>query len=466
MWSLNNFANKAAEALNTAKKGIADITKEPSAPPNKKPEISMNMLKKQCLKFKADIDRQNEEILTYKQIISDLQKDQPSHRSENQLINFKIVIGKHISEEDSINQYTEKIEELTETIDQKQREIEKIKEISSENNESYFENLESQSNTISELQKKCKTIEDENKGLQESLNKHKTRIQKNILDSYEILKNSFSSIGLMIPQIKPENLGLEDIQEFIYTQSRYIDDSINAVNALTIQFNKKSSNLEDLKMTLQEILTESLVKVKESTENSKNFEALAQKTMKEKEDVHRILIKKDERLKQLSEDVKKMTEDCRAAEELRIENSKLLQKVKNLTESKENTDKTTEDLKTKLKKVSDNLISIEETNTNLNTRLKFVNLTINDKDSQIKSLQDQLFHQNSQFLDSQSCLEEYKQTSERNLKEVNDMYTRKISEIEESYKVLILDLKTQLSKIQNEAKDANILKIQATKYQQ
>ena len=112
------------------------------------------------------------------------------------------------------------------------------------------------------------------------------------------------------------------------------------------------------------------------------------------------------------------------------------------------------------------MISIEETNTNLNTRLKFVNLTINDKDSQIKSLQDQLFHQNSQFLDSQSCLEEYKQTSERNLKEVNDMYTRKISEIEESYKVLILDLKTQLSKIQNEAKDANILKIQATKYQQ
>ena len=112
-----------------------------------------------------------------------------------------------------------------------------------------------------------------------------------------------------------------------------------------------------------QILTESLVKVKESTENSKNFEALAQKTMKEKEDVHRILIKKDERLKQLSEDVKKMTEDCRAAEELRIENSKLLQKVKNLTESKENTDKTTEDLKTKLKKVSDNLISIEETTT-------------------------------------------------------------------------------------------------------
>ena len=72
MWSLNSLVNKAGEALNSAKKGISEMAKDQQVEPvaeKKQPEITMNMVKKQCLKYKDEIDRQNEVIKNYKMII-------------------------------------------------------------------------------------------------------------------------------------------------------------------------------------------------------------------------------------------------------------------------------------------------------------------------------------------------------------------------------------------------------------
>ena len=482
MWSLNNLASKAAEAINVAKKGITEISKESphtDQPQEKRPEISMNMLKKQCLKYKDEIDRLRSEIIDYKKVISDLHEIQGTQTQSDKLINFKIIIGKEDSEEDQKALYENslKITELTEKFNHAQDELTLVKKLSADNLENFKQEIESQLSINSDLVKENKILKEQCQSCQEALLKYKSRIQMNVVECYKMLKVSFTVIGLNLPQINPENLGQEDLQEFIYTQGRYIEDSMKAISGITGSYNKQCSSLETLKQVLAELLNESSVKTKESMENAKKSESVSQKILKEKEDLHKMMAKKDERLKITTDEVRKLSEDnkilesfkaenVKVVENLKNENSRLQQRIKNLMESKEVSDKSIEELKIKLKKTSDYIATIEETNANLNIRIKFVNSTIIDKESLIRSLNEQIASLNSQNSDLQSCLDEYKATSEKNVKEVNDMYSKKILDLQEATGIQIADLKVQLSKALNEAKDAGIAKIQSAKYQQ
>ena len=239
-------------------------------------------------------------------------------------------------------------------------------------------------------------------------------MQKIVIECYDMLKASFNTTGLNIPQIKAENLGQEDIQEFIYTQSKYIEDSMKALNNITMNYNKKFNSLEELKQVLSEVLNDSSLKIKEALENTQNSDAIRMRTIKEKEELHKILVKKEERIKLLNDETKKLEEEMKNFEEIKADNIKLVQKVKILTETKENSDKIIDELKNKIKKTSDHFIHVEETNTNLNKRLKSVNSNILDKENSDNKIN---------------------------------------------------DLKSKLSKALNDAKDAGIANIRASKYQ-
>lgn len=458
MWGLNNLASKAAEALNTAKKGINDIKKETNSEKaqEKSTENSMNLIKKQCLKYKADLEKQQEKIEEYKKIIGEMQK-----KGEG-LVNFRIVIGK---DEENDAESFEKIQELNELLEKKEEEVGRVKQLAKENMESFKQELEDHAGIVEEFVKNKKKLEEMNESCQENLLKYKMRVQRNVKECYGTLKESFDSVGLNIPQINPENLGTEDLQEFIYTQSRYIEDSMTAINGITGTFNKKVRSLEELKKVLSEILNDSSAKLSEFGEKLKKSEGVTQKTLLEKENLHKILGKKDERIVQLTELTQKLTEEAQLFETTKSDCLKLTQKVKNLTETKENSEKMLEDLKGKLKKTTEYIKNIEETNTNLKIRVKNVNNTINDKENSIKSLTDQVSALKESNIDFQSALNDYKSTSEKNIREVNEMYLKQISSLQDTSAKQISDLKSQLSKSLNEAKDSGLAKIQVNTYQ-
>ena len=469
MWSLNNLANKAAEALNSAKKGISDISKDPppEIPQEKKQGISINMLKQQCLTYKTEVERQKEEILAYKRIIHELNEEKKRCIFENKPIDFKIIIGKEQTDEEKneIDSKNTKINELTIELDKVKKDFSIVKQLSSENIENFKQEIDLQSDKNIDLTKKNKILEEQCQSLQDSFLKSKSRMQKIVIECYDMLKASFNTTGLNIPQIKAENLGQEDIQEFIYTQSKYIEDSMKALNNITMNYNKKFNSLEELKQVLSEVLNDSSLKIKEALENTQNSDAIRMRTIKEKEELHKILVKKEERIKLLNDETKKLEEEMKNFEEIKADNIKLVQKVKILTETKENSDKIIDELKNKIKKTSDHFIHVEETNTNLNKRLKSVNSNILDKENTIKILKEEISAIKTQNEDIQSYLDEFKATSEKNLKEINDLYTKKLAENQENSDNKINDLKSKLSKALNDAKDAGIANIRASKYQ-
>ena len=426
-----------------------------------------NILKKQCVKYKAELTKQNEEISKYVNIIESYNREKEQKAFENKPINFKIVIGKDLSD-DEINELNEKnlkIIELTTELEKNTKELVDFKQILSEKSEKFNKEIEVQVEKNIELTKKNKILEEQYQTFQENSIKYKSRIQKNIIECYNTLKLSFNTIGLKIPQIKAENLGQEDIQEFIYTQSKYIEDSMIALNTIIITYKKKSNSLEELKQILSEILNESAAMVKDATESSKNFDIVCQRALKEKENLHKILSKKDERIKILTDEIKQVLEDHKNFEEFKVDNAKLIQKIKTLTEGKDISDKLVEDLKRKLKKASDYMSNADDSNLNLNARIKVLNSNINDKENIIKSLQEKISTVNSEKEDIKSCLNEYKSTSERNLKEFNDLHNKNILEIQENAALQVSDIKSQLSKALNDAKDAGIAKIHSNKYQ-
>jgi myosin heavy subunit len=470
MWSLNNFASKASEVVNAAKKGISDITKDPVANTNldKKNESPVNVLKKQCLKYKDEIARLNQEIHSYKQIIMEINEDRQKNALSNKLINFKIVIGKDDSDQDLkvFHENQQKIQELDVELQRKKNELETLEKISSENTQSYKQEIETQSDINSELSKRIKILEDQLQTVQTGYLKYKTRLQNSIIDCYKSLKSSYNTLGLSIPQINPDNLGLEDVQEFIDTSTSYIDDTLKAFNSIFRPHNKNPQNLVDLKTDLVSVLNDFNIKTKEYIENSKGIETNYMKIQKEKEDMYKIITKKDERIKILMDEVKKTAEDGKIFEETKVNNEKLNFLLKNVSEMKENAEKSVEDLKIKLKKVTEHALQIEETNSNLNTRIKFMNSNIVDKENSIKSLLDQNISIKSSYLDIQADFEGYKLSTEKQIKDLNELYSTKIIELQETTNTQISDLKSQLIKAQNEAKDSNIAKIQSSKYQQ
>lgn len=359
MWSLNSLANKAAEAINTAKKGISDMAKDApiEASVDKKPEITMQMVKKQCLKFKSELEQKSEEINSYKKIIEEFYQEKKDWEASK--INFKIIIGREDSEVlmDENAQKDEKISELKDLLDNSYKEILTLKE---------------------NLQKKP-------------------------------LKLQIERISLIqLPSMKT---------------------------------------------------------IKDLEEKYKNAENTVLRISKEKEEVYKILLKKDEKIKILIDELRKSAEDKKVLDSLKESNSKLSEKIKFLSEFKEYADKKIENLSETLKFTKETNAGLGEKNENLNKRLKYMNTTINEKENLLKNLQEQASILKKELNESFIKYEELKNASENNIKDVKELYIKKIKDAEDGFNTQISDMKIQLSKALNEAKDVNIAKIQTTNYQ-
>ena len=353
MWSLNNIANKAAEALNSAKKGISDMAKElpPENSTDAKPDVTLQALKKQALVYRKKIEQQTEELNSYKTLIEEM------IREKSDLINFKIVIGR-----DDGPEIIENSEVNREAIEENEKLKVKLEELGSENKglieeyEGKIRVLRSENENFEikcvELQGKLQHAETLGNSYNENFLKYKQRVQQSIGGIYGVLKNSFETVGLVIPSVKVDQLGLEDLQEFIFTQAKYYEDSLKAFQVACKGTGKEGKTLEDFKNIFITILSESSQTVKSAQEKLKLNEAKMAKLLKEKEEIFKIHSKKDERIKVLIEQIGKNGEEIKLCQELKDENPRLQSQVKELKEELE-----------KLKKINENLKESSETNT-------------------------------------------------------------------------------------------------------
>lgn len=471
MWSLNNIANKAAEALNSAKKGISDMAKElpPETSPETKTEVNLQAIKKQALVYRKKIEQQSEEISSYKNIIEEMMKE------KNNLINFKIIIGHDNSAEDSekseLQQQIERFssenkklnENLTELV-QKNKELSekyevKIRVLGAEN-----ENWELK---CVELQGKLNQCETLSNSYNENLQKYKQRVQKSISEIYSILKASFDTLGLVIPYVRIDQLGLEDLQEFIFTQSKYFEDSLQAFNNACIGLGKEGKTLEDFKNIFISHCAESSQIAKLAKQKMLETEAKIEKIAKEKEELFKINSKKDERIKLLIEQISKSGEEVKLTQELKDENPRLQVQVKELLETTEKLKKNNESLKEnlqfyeqKLKKSKEKVENLLNSRENLNKRLKILNSSLSEKESQFKTLQEAASILQSELNESKQNSDKYKKASEKNLSEVNTHFLLKIKEAETIAEKKMSEVQKKLKDTQNELKDKNLENIQ------
>ena len=485
MW----IANKAAEALNSAKKGITEMAKEIPADTSTQNPSDPNLKSLQRLNqnYKKRIDQMTEEISNYKDIIEKMLQEKPK------LLNFKIIIGQDLPTQDTSqtsdenstqsipNPLTEEIEslksQLSESILNKKNlslelfQSKKIIEELSQNLELQKKNIEKSCNDFNlkteEMSKKISFLENSIKSSNESSLKFKSRIQKTVSDIFSIIKNSFDQLGLTLPNVKMDQIGLEDIQEFIFTQCKYYEDSLNSFKDVLKSVGKEGKTLEDFKKIFLSTLNECKVSIKNSEKVVKDAETRVERVLKEKEEIFKINTKKDKRIETLIEQISKHSEELKICQELKDENPRLIAQVQDITKeasrlveslskSKENTDNLSQKLQKKKKKIE----TLKSNNLNLNKRIKALSQTLSEKDQQVTSLQEASSILSSEVSELKINSAQYKSASKKNLEEVTASYSSKLKDSEDKFLSKQKELEKKLKDLQNDSKDLKIENIQ------
>ena len=481
MW----IANKAAEALNSAKKGITDMTKElpadTSAPNPADPNLKS--LQRLSQNYKKRIDQMTEEISNYKDIIEKMLQEKPK------LINFKIVIGQDLAPQDPVSDENSSIqnplsEELNSLKSQLAESILNKKNLSlelfqskntieelSQNLESHKKAIERSSNDFNskseEMTKKINILENSLKSATESSLKFKARTQKTVSDIFSIIKNSFDQLGLTLPNVKMDQIGLEDIQEFIFTQCKYYEDSLSSFKDVLKSVGKEGKTLEDFKKIFLSTLNECKVSIRNSDRVVKEAETRVERVLKEKEEIFKINTKKDKRIETLIEQIGKHSEELKTCQELKDENPRLTAQVQelrkeasrladSLSSSKENADH----LVTKLQKKKKKIENFKSTNLNLNKRIKALGQTLSEKDQQVTSLQEASSILSSELSELKVNSAQYKSASKKNLEEVAASYSSRLRDSEDKFVARQKELEKKVKDLQNESKDLRVENIQ------
>ena len=304
-WSgLSGIKSKAADALNKAKEQIKDFTEEPIQDPQS--EI--------LLQAQKAIERQKSEKIETEQKYSELA--QRLKEKEDSLINFQIIVGspdspllmkeleftqKKLSEAESVNSLLQ---------------VEKNKAI---------EELSSVSAQLTKAQ--------------ESIQNMKRSSQTLINSCYESLKESTRVIGLSIPNIRPEDIGLEDVQEFISTQTEYLKDANTRTLASLTKHSpailgkklKVESSVESVRQATSKILEEAASKLKQAHEIRVTSEDLYQKTLKHTTELTARMteeqqksIVKDAEIKKLSQQVQELSSNVEDVQTIKDDHQRLL----------------------------------------------------------------------------------------------------------------------------------------------
>ena len=492
-WSgLGGIKEKAGEAINVAKKNLKEITSEPLYEEDDKPKIDQEKerLKIQCSELSEDLSTKDQEILELQKQLRILKKTTAAP-DPNRLLDFRIVIGL----EDSAR--------ALEIADQAHSELNTVKTRILFEQQQYAE-LQDSFNSLSienqkhlqeslEKTKHIKLLEDKLQGhydlidemkeqissLQDSFVMIKRKNQGNIEGCYNNLKESCGAIGISIPHVRVENLGLEDIQEFLFTQTQFITENINKIySSLSGKFEiKQIKSLDGVNEAVTFVVEESMRKVMEYKEISSSAEGLFQQSKKENNELSKKLVKLTKNLEEFKsisgrreEEIARLKEVTRNFEEVKIEFEKKENLLKKTSEQYLSLEKEFADERVKFEKAYSYVSTLEEEHADAKQKLKVQGMNLQEKDKILQILnreKNEISEKYSELLQkSTSELLETRVQFENKIKEIKDKHADERKNIDEAHSQSILDLQCSLGKSLNESKDLNLAKIQVTKYQQ
>ena len=495
LWSgFGGIKERAGEAFNVAKKSLKDIALEPSDDDSSK-NNEIDKLKSECNLLQEQLYEKSLEINEYLNTISSLKNingTKPEFKSfDERLLDFKIFIG--LEDSAKALEMKEKAEKnlefvSAELVKEKNRGEGLVYQVATAENVknellSQIKEKTEAINTLEATISKNEAIYDEQKekisSLQTSLLQYKKKCQANIEACYSHLKTSCGAIGISIPQIKPENLGLEDIQEFLYTQTQFILENVNKIYlSLSGKSNiKHIKSLEGVSDAVFLVTDEASKKISEYKEISNTAENMFQQSKKENLEI----LKKLNDLSKNFEDCKKtlgkreeeivrLKEFTKAFDEVKTENEKLTQLLKKNSDAYGVLEKEFENEKIKFEKTYTYVSTLEEEHAELKQKIKVLTVNLQEKEKILQALNDEKndvlekYSENSRKMSNQ--LTELKNFYENKLLENSENYKSEKKQSDETYSQQISDLQNLLSKAINEAKDINIAKLQVNKYQQ
>ena len=454
MWKLNSLANKAAEAVRSAKKGIEDIAKESNAGKNE--DKTDELVKAQCAKYRQKIIQINQENEKLKEKLGQVGKEQD-------LIKFKIVIGRlepdDLAFESEAEGFKDKCEKMEKEIVEKDQVIrdlnEKMKKLQGEGHGKDLRIEE-----LVKIYEECRRGSEDLKDLHEKLIKRTKSVVKELFDS---VKKSFGILGLNMPSIDLQSAGLEDLQEFITTQNGFIQDCIGEMKQVSVQIGKNVESFSDCRVIYIDALKQFQVILKEEDdykEKIKKFEGLVEKVNKEKDDLGKNNKKLTERVKILFEEVKKNNDVLKENE--RLKDEKLLldrkitennRKIEDLIQENKSINDVRKNIEEKVREFSEKNEKISKDFENLKKRFNSLNSQLSAKEKLLKDLEDE---KKNIILESQ----DYRKNQESELLKLKNKHLNDQKLTQELNDKTIQEITKKLKETQNELKDTKIENIQ------
>ena len=496
LWSgLGGIKEKAGEALNVAKKSLKEMASEPS---------EETMYEKSIDHEKEDLKNQNnllnEEI---KKKINDIQQLQkqletlkktptlPIADNPNKLLDFRIVICiEETAVAIEIAENSKAEAKLIKTELEKERDnykglLESFKKLEKTNHgiiQEKNDKINSIKNLEEKLSKKNEIIDEMQEqitSLQDAMLNYRRKISSNIETCYNHIKESCAIIGQSIPQIKVENVGIEDIQEFLFIQTQFILENISKIYiALSGKFDMQNiKSLDQVKDKIIHIIDESSKKLLEFKEISNAAENMFQQAKKENLEIlkrnnefSKALDEIKKKLAKKEEEILKLKEDVKGFEDLQGEYEKATLAMKKANENASNIEKEFTNEKKKFEKTYSYVSTLEEEHAELKQRVKILHINNQEKDKILQGLNDEKIKLAEKYAElqqkSSNQLAETKTLYENKIKELTERYNSEKKFTDEQNSQQIADLQYSLSKAINETKDLNIAKIHIDKYQQ
>lgn len=486
LWSgLGGIKEKAGEALNVAKKSLKEIASEP----NEEEETRFADVEKEKLEkmFTEKLLKKDQEIQDLYLQIEALQKHLQKTSGPNELINFKIIIGLEdsakaleIADEAFASLNMAKSEILIEK--KKYSDLEQTLASAFSTIQSFEKGSFESQKTLEKLEERAladkKTIEEQQEmisSLQDSLLRLKKKTHTDVENCYDHLKDSFGAIGMSIPQIKPESLGLEDIQEFLFTQTQFITENITKISKSLIgKFEiKQIKSLDGVKDAVVFVVEESLKKANEAKEIANSAEVLFQQAKKEKieilkkfQDVSNALDECKKIVGKKEEEISRLKKANSGLEELRNEYEKNNLLLKKANEKNASLEKEFNDEKKVFEKTYVYVSTLEEEHAEIKQKLKTQQVNIQEKDRILQMLNEEKSEIAKKHSETMGKAIETKSEFEEKIKEIIEKNALERKLVDDSHSQLITELQCSLSKALNDSKDINIAKIQVSQYQQ
>ena len=441
MWSINKLKNKAVEKLNSVKRNGVD----------KDVDWVLEECRNECEKLKEKVREQERKF----------------EEMGREKVDFRVFIGK-IEHGDKVTEF--EIEEFGKVKEKHRKELEgekkKVEELENQfvvNKVQYEKEVEELNVNLRNRIEEISKFKSEAEKISDQFDKYKTRVGTTISDIFQITKENFNVLGLSMPSVRPEDLGLEDLKEFIYTSSQHLINTINSLNDVTKEVGKPAKTLEEFTKIFRHSLSIATEAKKTSVETLKNNENL----QKEKEELLKSNKKQTERIKILFEEVKKNNENVKIIEAFKEDAKKQAKKISEQLDNNNELEKENNGLKAgiknlqgKLKSKAEECEQVLENSDNLKKRLKNLNSVLADKEKNIEGLTEEKRNAELNLKNLLFEIEAAKVNLEKVINEVRQEASKELEDHKSNYDAQLETLNMRLKESKNDQKNSTIEIIQ------